>query len=53
MLPLDETQIGVIRQGLEAVVRSGTAASPFAGFPLEQFPIARQDGNRPTGRYGG
>ena len=52
MLPLDETQMGVIREGLELVVRSGTAASPFAGFPLDQFPVAGKTGTAQRGETG-
>jgi penicillin-binding protein 2 len=52
VLPLDETQMGVIRQGLELVVRSGTAASPFAGFPLDQFPVAGKTGTAQRGDTG-
>ena len=53
-LPLDETQLGVIRQGLELVVSgaSGTAAGAFAGFPLEQFPIAGKTGTAQRGETG-
>lgn len=53
-LPLDETQMGVIREGLELVVggSSGTAAGSFAGFPLEQFPIAGKTGTAQRGETG-
>ncbi|HZD68168.1 MAG TPA: penicillin-binding protein 2 [Actinomycetes bacterium] len=33
-----------VSQGLAAVPASGTAASAFAGFPLDQFPIAGKTG---------
>ena len=54
-LPLDETQLGMIQQGLELVVSgaSGTAAGAFAGFPLEQFPIAGKTGTAQRGETGG
>ena len=53
-LPLDEIQMGVIREGLELVVggSSGTAAGSFAGFPLEQFPIAGKTGTAQRGETG-
>ncbi len=53
-LPLDETQLGVIREGLELVVTgaSGTAAGAFAGFPLDQFPIAGKTGTAQRGETG-
>ena len=51
-LPLDETELGAIREGLEAVVSSGTAASSFAGFPLEQFPIGGKTGTAQRGETG-
>ena len=50
-LPLDAAEIGAIEQGLEAVVASGngTAASAFAGFPLEEYPIAGKTGTAQIG----
>lgn len=50
-LPLDETQMSVLRQGLEDVVMgaSGTAAGVFSGFPLAQFPIAGKTGTAQRG----
>jgi penicillin-binding protein 2 len=52
MLPLDETELGAIREGLEAVVASGTAASSFAGFPLDRFPVAGKTGTAQRGETG-
>jgi len=52
ILPLDELQMGVIREGLELVVRSGTAASPFAGFPLDSFPVGGKTGTAQRGETG-
>jgi len=53
-LGLDETQMGVIREGLELVVggSGGTAASSFAGFPLDQFPIGGKTGTAQRGETG-
>lgn len=53
-LGLDETQMGVIREGLELVVggSAGTAAGSFAGFPLEQFPVAGKTGTAQRGETG-
>ncbi|MGH2751644.1 MAG: penicillin-binding protein 2 [Actinomycetota bacterium] len=53
-LPLDETQLSVIREGLEAVVMGtqGTAVGAFAGFPLEQFPIGGKTGTAQRGETG-
>nr|MDQ3958507.1 penicillin-binding transpeptidase domain-containing protein [Actinomycetota bacterium] len=50
-LPLDETEIGVIREGLEDVISgpNGTAAGAFAGFPLDQFPVAGKTGTAEIG----
>lgn len=50
-LPLDATEIGVIRQGLEDVITgaNGTAAGAFAGFPLEQYPVAGKTGTAQIG----
>jgi penicillin-binding protein 2 len=51
-LPLDETQLGVIQQGLVDVVSgsSGTARATFAGFPTDRYPLAGKTG---TGQIGG
>jgi penicillin-binding protein 2 len=45
-LPLDDTEMGVIRQGLEDVITGpeGTGASAFIGFPLDQYPVAGKTG---------
>jgi penicillin-binding protein 2 len=53
-LPLDEIQMGVIREGLEAVVggAAGTAAGAFAGFPLDQFPVGGKTGTAQRGETG-
>lgn len=53
-LPLDVTELSVIREGLELVVTgaSGTAAGVFAGFPLEQFPVAGKTGTAQRGDTG-
>ena len=50
-LPLDETEMAVIRQGLDDVVMGteGTATSAFAGFPLDLFPIAGKTGTAQAG----
>lgn len=50
-LPLDTTEIGVIRQGLEDVVMGaeGTATSAFAGFPLDRYPVAGKTGTAQIG----
>ena len=50
-LPLDATELGVIQEGLELVIGggSGTARGAFAGFPLEQFPIAGKTGTAELG----
>jgi penicillin-binding protein 2 len=50
-LPLDETEISVIRDGLELVTAgdSGTAQSAFIGFPLDQYPIAGKTGTAEIG----
>jgi penicillin-binding protein 2 len=51
---LDETQLGVIHQGLEQVVSggAGTARAAFAGFPLEQYPVAGKTGTAEIGETG-
>ena len=45
-LPLDPVQMGVIQEGLELVISGpdGTAAGAFAGFPLDEYPIAGKTG---------
>ena len=45
-LPLDATEIEVIQQGLIDVVSGaeGTATGAFAGFPLDEFPVAGKTG---------
>jgi penicillin-binding protein 2 len=50
-LPLDAAELGVIREGLEDVVSgaNGTAAGTFAGFPLDQFPVAGKTGTAQIG----
>ncbi|MGH2756105.1 MAG: penicillin-binding transpeptidase domain-containing protein, partial [Actinomycetota bacterium] len=50
-LPLDETELAILRQGLEDVVMGdeGTAAGAFAGFPLDQIPIAGKTGTAQIG----
>lgn len=42
--PLPPTSLAAIRDGLLAVNRSGTATAAFAGFPLDQYPIAGKTG---------
>lgn len=41
---LDPTALNAIRDGLFRVNRTGTAAEAFAGFPLDNFPIAGKTG---------
>ncbi|HYO61565.1 MAG TPA: penicillin-binding transpeptidase domain-containing protein, partial [Actinomycetota bacterium] len=50
-IPLDAAEIEVIRQGLEDVVTgvNGTAAGAFAGFPLDQYPVAGKTGTAQIG----
>lgn len=50
-LPLESTEMEVIREGLEDVVTggNGTAVSTFAGFPLDRFPIAGKTGTAQIG----
>ena len=50
-LPLDATEVGVIKQGLEDVISgaNGTAAGSFAGFPLDRFPVAGKTGTAQIG----
>ncbi len=42
--PLDPAFLAAIRDGLFRVPASGTAAEAFAGFPLDQYPIAGKTG---------
>ena len=50
-LPLDETELGVIQEGLVDVLMGaeGTARGAFAGFPLEQYPLAGKTGTAQIG----
>jgi penicillin-binding protein 2 len=50
-LPLDDFTLAQMREGLELVVASGegTANTAFAGFPLDQFPIAGKTGTAQIG----
>jgi penicillin-binding protein 2 len=50
-LPLDETELDVLRQGLEDVVMgsSGTARGAFAGFPLDEHPLGGKTGTAQIG----
>jgi penicillin-binding protein 2 len=50
-LPLDSTELSVIQQGLIDVVSGdqGTAASAFAGFPTDTYPIAGKTGTAEIG----
>jgi penicillin-binding protein 2 len=50
-LPLDSAEIEVIQEGLEDVISGseGTAAGAFAGFPLEEFPLAGKTGTAEIG----
>ncbi len=41
---LDPTALNAIRDGLFRVPRTGTGQEAFAGFPLDQFPIAGKTG---------
>ena len=45
-LPLDDAELGVIREGLWRVTTgaSGTARGTFAGFPLDRYPVAGKTG---------
>jgi penicillin-binding protein 2 len=49
-LPLDDTELGVIREGLVDVVTGaeGTATGAFSGFPLDRYPIAGKTGTAET-----
>lgn len=50
-LPLDPAEIRVMTLGLEDVVMgtSGTAVGAFAGFPLDQYPVAGKTGTAQIG----
>ena len=50
-LPLDDTTLTEMRAGLEAVTASGegTATSAFAGYPMEQYPVAGKTGTAQVG----
>ncbi|MGH2748706.1 MAG: penicillin-binding protein 2 [Actinomycetota bacterium] len=50
-LPLDDSELGVIQEGLEDVLggASGTGRSAFAGFPLDRFPLAGKTGTAQIG----
>ena len=50
-LPLDETELGVIEEGLIDVLTGaeGTARGAFAGFPLDQYPLAGKTGTAQIG----
>ena len=50
-LPLDATELGVIKQGLVDVIEgdNGTAAPAFAGFPTDRYPIAGKTGTAQIG----
>jgi penicillin-binding protein 2 len=45
-LPLDAEELAAIQRGLERVVMGprGTAVTPFAGFPLDEIPVAGKTG---------
>lgn len=53
-LPLDGTELGVIREGLVDVITGarGTAASAFSGFPLDRYPVAGKTGTAETTEEG-
>jgi penicillin-binding protein 2 len=53
-LGLDGTELGVIDQGLQQVVSGGqgTATAAFAGFPVEQYPVAGKTGTAEIGETG-
>lgn len=50
-LALDETELGVIQEGLVDVLMGaeGTARGAFAGFPLDQYPLAGKTGTAQIG----
>ncbi len=41
---LDASALATIRDGLSRVPRTGTASTAFAGFPLDEYPIAGKTG---------
>jgi penicillin-binding protein 2 len=43
-LPVDPATLDYIRTALYGVPREGTARGPFAGFPLDEHPIAAKTG---------
>src|ERR1051325_8850787 len=43
-LPVTKRQVTFIRNALTGVTRTGTAAFPFAGFPLDRIPVAGKTG---------
>lgn len=53
-LPLESTEIAVIREGLQDVISGagGTAVSTFSGFPLDRFPLAGKTGTAEIGETG-
>ena len=53
-LPLDDTELGAIRDGLIGVTTSGegTARDAFSGFPSDTFPIAGKTGTAQLGDTG-
>jgi penicillin-binding protein 2 len=49
-LPLDDTALSEMRAGLEAVTAGeGTATSAFAGYPMDQYPVAGKTGTAQIG----
>ena len=49
-LPLDDTALSEMRAGLEGVTTGeGTATSAFAGYPMEQYPVAGKTGTAQIG----
>jgi penicillin-binding protein 2 len=53
-LPLDDTEVGVIHEGLQDVITGsqGTAVYAFSGFPSEQYPLAGKTGTAEIGETG-
>ncbi|MFN2526927.1 MAG: penicillin-binding protein 2 [Actinomycetota bacterium] len=53
-LPLDPTELALMREGLERVISGsdGTATGAFAGFPLDLYPIAGKTGTAERGETG-
>ncbi len=43
-LPISARQVAYIRNALTGVPRTGTAATAFLGFPLDQYPVAGKTG---------